>query len=412
MILQKFQPKVIAITGSVGKTSAKEAIFAVIRAKHPEFSKVRKNIKNYNNEFGLPFTIIGIESPKRNIFKWLALFAKSFWLIYFSGEYPEVLVLELGIDHPGDMHRLLQLIKPEISVLTTVGISHMEFFGSQEKLFEEKVKIFSALSSSDYAILNIDDPKAASAKSIINSRLLTYGKDPAADLQIVSYKIANEKNKRGTLAHLSLNAQAIQVFCADVIGFGHVSALACGAAVGAALEMNAGAIEAGLASYRPEPGRMRLIAGKKNALIIDDSYNAAPQSVSAALSELGVFPASKKIAVLGDMLELGNLSEQAHKNIAKEIAAAGVDYFIAVGAQMKLAAQELEAAGYGRDRIFCFSDSTAATSKLEQLIEPGAVLLIKGSQGMRMERITKAIMAEPRQAAQLLCRQDRDWLVK
>lgn len=409
-ILRKYKPKVIGITGSIGKTSAKEAIFAVVSAKF----KARKNIKNYNNEFGLPFTIIGVDSPKRNVLKWLGLFAKAFWMIYFYSEYPKVLVLELGIDRPGDMDVLMDIVKPDIAVLTTIGISHLQYFSSEQQILEEKSKIFRDLGARDTAILNIDDVRVRQVISRLKTKIITYGSDHMADLRVVNYQTiySQSSGTYGTSMQVKYDNKNASIFLGNTLGLPHVSAAACGAAVGLAMGMELSEISTALMNYAPEPGRLRAIRGLQGSMIIDDTYNAAPLSASVAIDELIHFPAAKKIVVVGDMLELGNLSEQSHKDLAKKLAATAIDQFVAVGPQMKYAYEEMKRLSFKHDNLFWFEKSTDAIDKVKELLAPNTVVLVKGSQGVRMEKIVRAIMAEPAQAHRLLTRQEPDWLAK
>ncbi|MDB4940062.1 MAG: UDP-N-acetylmuramoylalanyl-D-glutamyl-2,6-diaminopimelate--D-alanyl-D-alanyl ligase [Candidatus Doudnabacteria bacterium] len=408
-ILKKYKPKIIAITGSIGKTSAKEAIYAVIKSKH----ETRTNIKNYNNEFGLPFTIIGVESPKRNPFKWLRVFAKSFWMIYFYSHYPKVLVLELGIDRPGDMDVLMDIVKPDIAVLTTVGISHLQWFKSEQQILEEKSKIFRDLTAKDFAILNMDDAKVRQAIPKIQSKILTYGKDLASDLKIEDSTTTYSKgNGYGTLAHLNYKGKTVPIFLTNILGLPHVSASAAATAVGLAMGMELSEISDALVNYKPQPGRMNPLEGLHNSVILDDTYNAAPLSMKVAVEELINFPAARKIAVLGDMLELGNLSAQSHHDLAKQITNSAIDYFIGVGPEMKLAYNELKRTMFKEDHLFWFETSVEAIEKVKSLLEENTVMLVKGSQGLRMEKIVREIIADKSKATALLCRQDPSWLNK
>ncbi len=384
-------PLVIAVTGSVGKTSAKEAIYAVVSGKF----ETRKNIKNYNNEFGLPFTIIGVDSPKSNPVKWLMLFMKSFWMVYGYSHYPKVLVLELGIDRPGDMDALMDIIKPDIAVLTTIGISHLEYFSSEQQIFEEKSRIFRDLGPKDFAVLNIDDSKVRQAIPKLHSRIIGYGSEPTAEVRIVDYKTSYSNNNKtfGTLMHLNYKGSVVPVFLNNILGLPHVSASAAGVAVGIAMGMQLTEISEGLLRYQPEPGRMRPIPGIHGSTIIDDTYNAAPLSMKVAIEELVHFPAAHKIAVLGDMLELGELSDKAHKDVAAQIMNSSIDYFVAVGPQMKLAYSELKRSMFKEDHLFWFEKSSDAFEKVQSIVRDNTVVLVKGSRGMHMENIVKEISA-------------------
>jgi UDP-N-acetylmuramoyl-tripeptide--D-alanyl-D-alanine ligase len=171
-------------------------------------------------------------------------------------------------------------------------------------------------------------------------------------------------------------------------------------------------ISDGLINYQPEPGRMRIIPGMNKSTIIDDTYNAAPLSMKVAIEELVHFPAARKAAILGDMLELGDLSDQSHRDIATHITNSSIDYFVGVGPKMKLVYNELKRTMFKEDHLFWFEKSTDAIPVMDEILQDNTVALVKGSQGMRMEKIVREVIADKSRAAQLLCRQDLDWLNK
>lgn len=402
-ILHKYKPEVVAVSGSVGKTSAKEAIFSVLRAKYPKAGVIRKNDKNYNNEFGLSFTVIGVNAPKRNPFKWIFVFLKAFIISRFFAHYPKVLILELGVDRPGDMDVLTEVVKPHIAVLTTVGISHLQNFKNEQQIFDEKRKIFKHLGSNDYAIINQDDPKVRTASSALNSKVLTYGFDSSADLWIDGYTAIYEKGGNyGSVFTLKYLGEKEEIFLPNTIGVQHVSAAACAAAVGIASGMDLSQISAALRYYKAEPGRMRVVAGEYGTIVLDDTYNAAPLSTHTALRELSRFPAAHKIAVLGDMLELGTESEAAHINIANELSKLNLDSVIFVGPEMRLAYEHLKRTGFESQSIQWFKSAVLAIAEARRLLAGNTVMLVKGSRGMQMDRVVRAVMRDKEQANRLL----------
>ena len=161
-VIKKYQPRIIGITGSVGKTSAKEAVFAVLKNKF----RVGRNAKNFNNELGLPLAILGLEkSGGKNIFSWLSIIFKAWRLLLFKNKkYPQVLILEMGADRPGDIQYLTSLARPNIAIITTIGQSHLEYFGSIENIAKEKISITKRLGKHDWVIINGDDPFLQSLK--------------------------------------------------------------------------------------------------------------------------------------------------------------------------------------------------------------------------------------------------------
>ncbi len=388
--MAKYKPKIVGITGSIGKSSAKQAVFAVLSDQ----LNVRAASKNYNNEFGVPLTVIGVESPGKNPFKWMAVFWHAFALLAARHAYPQALVLEMGIDRPGDMDVLLGLAKPNVAVLTGVGISHLQYFENAQQLFDEKAKIFKFLKSSDTAVINADNKnyEAAKAKAAGNgAKVISYGSSAGADVRIMEYK--TEKSAEGywgTSVRMSYKGDERTIFLPDVLGYSHASAAACGVAVGIAFAMKFEESVAALHKYEAQPGRMQILAGKGGSAVIDDTYNAAPDSMAAALTELQNFPASKKIAILGDMLELGAAEKSEHELIADKILASKTDACILVGQRMKFAMQRLQQFGYSKAQWV--ADSNAAALLARQYDQSDCAILVKGSRGIKMEKAVHALV--------------------
>ena len=407
-ILRKYKPRIIGITGSVGKTSAKEAVFVALA---PRF-RTRAGRKNYNNEFGLPLAVLGADSPGRNIFKWIALLWRGIWTAYAYVQFPEILVLEMGVDRPGDMDYLLSMAKPDYAVLTSIGVPHLENFSTQERILQEKTKIFSAIGRQGAAILNLDDKLIRSAVHTIKGRISTYGFDHSADLRINDYQITYGRTQKayGTMFRMVYKGETVPVFLSGTIGVPHIMACAAAAAVALNFGLTLKEIAENLEDYKSMPGRLHLVEGQHHSTIIDDTYNSSPASVAAAVNELKEFPAQHKIAVLGDMLELGRVSDSAHLDVGRLLLNNPFEQVILVGPRLRSAADFLRRSGFPSDRVMHFEKSTEALEPVRQLIRDGSAILVKGSQGIRMEKIVKGIMAEPERASELLCRQDKKWL--
>lgn len=402
-IVAKYKPQIVGITGSVGKTSTRAAVFAVVSQRFSAYTPP----KNLNDKIGLPLGIIGMDSPGKSLVGWLKVAAHATSLLIFKQKYPEVLVLEYGIDRVGEMQQLLAITTPKVSVLTSIGFSHYEFFTDIETVAREKGYILQALQKDGIAVLNGDDPRVLAQASSVSGRVITYGHGshtvqlrekaevfgdvPATTVQIRSPRFA-------------VSAQLA------ALGAPHVSAALAAVAVAEALEIEESAIVRGLSLYRPVPGRLNVIAGLRRSWIIDDTYNASPDSMREALALLSRFPGSHKIAVLGDMLELGRVSDAEHMAIGTQVATVGVNHLVTVGPSGKIIAEAALAAGLPEERVISFDASIQATVTVQELMREGSVVLVKGSQGVRMERVTKEIMAEPMRAADLLCRQYGKWL--
>ncbi len=417
LILKKYQPQVIGITGSVGKTSAKDAIYSLLSQK---FS-ARKNINNYNNEIGVPLTIIGFTSPGKSIFGWMSLFVRAGKLLVTQDEnYPKILVLELAVDHPGDMDYLLDIIKPWIGVLTFIGPVHLENFNSLEDILEEKAKLIADLSSDECAILNFDNELVKQAAKKTKSEIISYGFNSDCQLRakevnfIFGDRIEGDK-LTGISYKLSYKNTTIPIYLPGVLGSPAVYASLAAAAIGLKYGMNLVEISQALKNFKAPTGRLNIIKGVKNTTIIDDTYNSSPQSCAVALeiaSKIELPTGARKYAVLGDMLELGSISEKSHLDIGKLVQKYKFDKLIVVGERSRDIARGAEKAGLGKDNIFHFNFSPEAGKFLQEQINESDLALVKGSQGIRMEKIVKEIMSEPLLASELLVRQDQAWLNK
>lgn len=402
-IIAKHKPKVIGITGSVGKTSTRDAIYAVVSTA---FS-VRKGEKNFNNEFGLPFAILGVDTPGRNPIKWLWVFVKGY-LILLTGFMPKVLILEMGVDKPGDMDYLVGIARPDIAVITNIGISHYEFFQTHQAVAEEKGKIVAVLSPNGVAILNADNDLTKQQASKTHGKVITYGFGEGSDVRV---RVIEEgfnppvKSDIEVITHYGSFTASV-----NAVGAPHISAIAAAVAVGLNLEIHQEDILKGLQRYKPVPGRLNFIPGVKRTIILDDSYNASPDSVREALSILGRAPQNQKVVILGDMLELGELSEQSHRDIGEAVAQLNPLKFIGVGSLAKIMIEAAVAAGYSRGKTEWFANSDVAKEAIRNSIEPESIILVKGSQGARMEKISKELLLEPASASLVLPRQYGKWI--
>lgn len=409
-IIRTYRPFVIAITGSVGKSSTKEAIHTVLK-KH---FKVRKNEKNYNNEIGVPLTIIDAETGGRSLIKWLKVFAKALGLIYKKSEnFPEMLILEFGADKVGDIEYLLKFVPCDIGVLTAVSPVHLEFFGSMDNVLLEKSKIITKLTNAHIAILNGDDARVKDLKNQTKARVFSYGFSEGNNFQAIDIKVSHRDGDAGMGFKLKYDGKTIPVFLPNILGRPQVAACLAAIAVGNVLNIKIFDIIDDLQNYKSPKGRTNLIRGIKNSQLIDDSYNSSPTSCKAALdilSEIQIPEGSKRIAVLGDMLELGSYTEQGHQEVGEKVAGVGVDLLVVVGERSRDIIRGALKAGMPEERTVHFDNNHDAGLFVQEKIHQGDITLIKGSQGARMEQIVRELMAEPLKAKELLVRQSKEWL--
>lgn len=409
-ILRHYKPGIIAVTGSVGKTSAKDAIFEVLKSQ----GHVRKSEKSYNSEIGMPLTIIGKENAWYSLFGWLDIVLSGFLLIFsHKKDYPKILILEAGADRPHDIGRFVEIALPHVAVITAIGDIpvHVEFFSGPEEVASEKAKLIKPLASHDFAILNFDDAVVFDMKEKTRAHIITYGFGEGADVRAEHYHIMFREEDAGAPEGIAFKVaykgKNVPVRIFGAFGKQQVYAGLSAIAVGIAKNINLIDIISSLQRYIVPPGRLKLIRGEKNTWILDDTYNSSPHAMHAALEVLTDIPAKRKIAVLGDMLELGKFTEQAHRAVGQRLK--GIDILITAGLRAKFIADEARAQGFPPDAIFEFDTSMEAAQKLEDIIREGDLILAKASQSIRMERVVEAIMAEPEKAGELLVRQDKIW---
>ncbi|OGF23998.1 hypothetical protein A3H66_02535 [Candidatus Falkowbacteria bacterium RIFCSPLOWO2_02_FULL_45_21] len=414
-ILAKYRPEIIGITGSVGKTSAKEAIYRVLASAK---FKVRQNINNYNNEIGLPLTIIGAASPLNSPLGWLkVLFLAVNLLLKNDRTYPKILVLEMAADKPGDLNYLTDIAHCDIAVITSIGDSHLEFFKTLDNLKIEKATLIRKLSKSGWAVLNIDDDNVKATIKETEARVFTYGINNEVDLggreiRIKFSSAEKEKDGFGLTFKLIRGGSFAPVFLPDIISHSGVYAALAGAAVGIIKGLNLVDISRALKKLSSPKGRMKVLAGIKNTFIIDDTYNSSPLSSVSALAALGGLTVSDqtyKYAILGDMQELGAASVAGHEAVGRAVVKNKVNILIVVGERSRDIARGAKAAGMKPDNIFHFAAPEEAGKFVKERIKTGDIVLVKGSQAMRLEKIVKEIMAEPLRASELLVRQGREW---
>lgn len=414
LILKKYKPKIVAITGSVGKTSAKDAAAEVLSSSF----RVRKSQKSYNSELGVPLTIIGASSGWDSMFSWFEIILKGLRLIFLKNEYPEILILEVGADRPGDIKRIRSFIKPDVAIVTTLQKTpvHVEFFSGPEEVFEEKSELIKNLGAKAAVFLNADDEEVMKIKGATEARVITFGLSRKADVQGSGYKIFLRRNGKksvpeGIQFEAKYGSEKYPVKIFGTFGKHQIYSALAGIAAGIAFKINLeNAIES-LSRYSSPPGRLKLIAGLKGSWILDDSYNSSPKALLAAFEVLKSIKASRKIAVLGDMTELGRFTIPAHREIGETLPKFA-DLLYTVGIRAKFFAEAAIASGFPKENVFYFYDSDEAGRELEKILKSGDLILVKGSQSMRMEKVVEQIMSEPEKKAELLVRQESEWTKK
>lgn len=413
-VLRKYKPTVIMVTGSVGKTSTRDAIAAALSP----CAYVRASIKSYNNEFGVPLTILGVVSPARSIPGWLHVFGEAIALIFLPNAYPKVLVLEVGADRPGDLARVLRIVTPDAVVVTQLPDIpvHVEAYATPAAVREEEFYPAYALAPGAPLILSADDPYAHKLAEPLSVNIVTFGRAADAMVHLGASELAMEDGRPvGMRAEVTVLSDKHPLMIRGAVGAPQLLAPAAALATAFALQPSLGCdlknAFKGLQAYTSPPGRGRLLRGKDGAILIDDTYNASPAAVVESLASLALVhsytPQTRRIAIIGDMLELGRYSKDEHEKIGR-LAHEKTDILITVGPRARAIASAALEAGMPEDAVQSFETSDEAAPQVVARVGAGDIVLIKGSQSIRTEKIVEVLLADYADRS-LLVRQDRDW---
>jgi UDP-N-acetylmuramoyl-tripeptide--D-alanyl-D-alanine ligase len=355
-----FAGPLVGITGSNGKTTTKEMCAAILGAAAPCLA-TRGNL---NNQYGLPLTLLERDASHATV------------------------VLELGMNHRGEIARLAAIARPTIGVLTNVGTAHIEFLGSRDEIAREKGDLVAALPAQGVAVLNADDARVMDQARRTPARVLRYGLGPDADVRAEHITALGE---RGYAFDLVAEGAREAVHVAG-LGEAAVSNALAAAAAALAAGRSLGEAAQGLAGYRPVGGRMEPLALPRNIIVINDTYNANPQSMELALRSLASLRGtSRGFAVLGDMGELGDTADEAHRAAGRLVAELGLDFLFALGPRAELTARGALEAGMDPGRVRVGKDHEDVGSALRAVLRGNDWVLVKGSRAMRMERVVDAL---------------------
>ena len=357
----KFNPTVVGVTGSVGKTTTKEMIAAVAAAKGP----VLKNAGNFNNEIGLPLTLFQL-APRH-----------------------KTAVVEMAMRGPGQIEYLAKIARPSIGVITNIHMSHIEILGTLDAIADAKGELLDYLPSDGVAILNADDAYFEYLCRRANARIVSFGESANADIRAVSSGIDatgcctfEVKTPKGTFD--------VRI---PVPGEHNIKDALAAIAVGEELDIPHDAIRDALAGFKPPDKRSNVVPTRGGFVVIDDTYNASPASVQSAIKTLAMMEGGRKIAVLGDMLELGEHATAAHLEVGRAVKEAGIDMLVAVGQLAKLIARGAIDAGMPISCVSEYDDSWRAAKELPDKVRERDVVLVKGSRAMKMERVVEGLIA-------------------
>jgi len=357
-------PRVVGITGSVGKTTTKDLTASVLGQKY----QVLCNPGNFNNEIGVPLTLLQLQ-PEH-----------------------EVLVVEMAMRGRDQIRYLARIAAPQFGLITNIGVSHLELLGSQEAIADAKGELLEELPPDGTGVLNRDDPFFERLRALAPN-VVTFGRDPASDVcgEVI------EEHRDLVEVHLRLWSKAFEVapFEATIRSPGRhqLSNALAAAAVGLILSVSPEQIAAGLEQATVSHWRMELLTSPSGVIVLNDAYNASPQSMTAALETLADHTSSgRRIAVLGDMRELGPLAEDAHREVGRRAVECGVARLITVGTLGREIAAGAAAAGMPEEWIFTCGSNAEASLRLRGESRPGDVVLVKGSRALQMEEIVRDLV--------------------
>lgn len=352
---------VVAVTGSVGKTSTKDIIASVMEKKF----HVLKTEGNFNSQVGLPLTVLRLKDHN-------------------------AMVIELGMNQLGEISRLTNIAKPTVAVITNIGTAHIGILGSRENILKAKLEILEGLQNGGKVIINNDNDllhKWHLGSSNDGYNVLTYGIENVSD--IMAYHSVLDEN--GSQYDVDMNGKTYHVNVS--VGGNHfISNSLCAISVGKLFDIPMEDILDGIAKFELTKRRMQVEKLPDNVIIINDCYNANYDSMKAAIEYLGKLDISKKIAVLGDMFELGDYSEEFHRKVGQEVANNKIDILIAVGTESRYMAESANQAGIIAQDIYTCDDNQGAISILKSIVEHDTAILIKASNGMNFQEIFNAIM--------------------
>jgi len=387
--LWRIKPQIIGITGSYAKTSTRDALAMILGSKYV----VRKNRGALNTEYGVSLDLLEISytgkvDGRHSVVAWFKILIKGFWNAFFSKEHYQKLILELGVDKPGDMDLILKVIKPDLQIVTGITLNHVEFgFATEKDIWDEKKKLVYALDKKGTAVLNIDDKYIAEEVKNLQCQILTFGeRNIVADLKsnIIASTVEGLE-----IQFIFKNETRVGKFA--ILGSFH--ALVLNAAIAGALALGIGLDEAiqALNNFQLPEHRMTKIQGINHSVILDSTYNASPKTIAAALDLLKTLKSSRKIAVLGSMNELGEYCEKKHIEIGN-LAADCADILVAIGHSADLLTQGWQSKC--SQQYFAFENSDLAAEFLRNFVKEGDLILMKGSHSVNVDKVVEGLKEE------------------
>ncbi len=429
--LKKYNPIIIAVTGNVGKTTTKDYIYSFLKSKVSDSSTennfVRASQKSENSEFGVNLTILGEKNAWNSPVKWAKIILKNFFKLFKEGKYPEILVLEIGADKPGDIKYLTTIIKPDLVVLTVFQKSptHGEFFQTIEQHINEKKVLVEKMKSNGVIVYNSDDEimtNIAKEKQEKNPKIeiFSFGQKENSNVQILEN--TNLYNEQAEILGIKLrfginfanSFEELEIRILGIVGPAHAYSLASAICVsvlnGFTKEDLLNAVKNFERNFDLPKSRMRILQGINDSKIIDDSYNSSPKAAMNAVETVSkILNKGKKIAILGHMAELGKKTKEEHFQIGQE-AAKYFDVIIFSGRYNGFFLEGVRDSKFDLAKVFLAENSLQVLEILKNnnLVKENDLVLVKGSQSARLEKVVVSLLVNPRDREEV-CRQDKEW---
>ena len=356
----KYDPIVIGVTGSVGKTTTREMISAVVAAK----GHVLKSEGNFNNEIGVPLTLLNLSSKHK------------------------VAVVEMAMRGKGQIEYLAKIVKPSIGVITNIHMSHIECLGSLDAIADAKAELLDYLPLDGYAVLNADDDYFNFLRSRAKCNVVSFGENENANVRALSCGL----DSMGRSSFEVVTPRGSFAVKIQVPGEHNIKDALSAIAIGEILEISHEHIQEALGKLKAFEKRSNVIPSKRGFVVIDDTYNASPASVKSAIKTLCMMEGGRKFAILGDMLELGDHSVSSHIEIGKLVAQSNIDYLVTVGELASLIARSAIDSGMPRSNVTEYEDSVAASKEMPTKVQEHDVILVKGSRAIKMERVVEGLI--------------------
>jgi len=357
---RKYGTPMVALTGSNGKTTTKEMIAACLETNFP----ILKTRGNLNNLIGVPLTLLTLTEKER------------------------VVVLEMGMNVPGEIRRLTEISEPDVGLITNIQMVHLEGMGSLERLKEEKGELFRGIRRDGTILVNQDDPRVVDLASRYPGQKITFGIEHPADIMAKEIRL---HGAGGTSFTLILEGEAMEISL-RLLGRHFIPNALSAIAVACLFGVEVNRAKETLENFQPFPMRMEIVPIEGGGTLINDAYNANPSSVELALETLAEAKGKgRAIAVLGDMLELGNFTEEAHQQIGQKVSELSIDLLLAMGEKAPIVVESAIRHGFPMEKARIVESHSEAISLLRQMIQSGDWILVKGSRGMAMEKIVEGL---------------------